>query len=216
MDRIVLCIQVAMLIAKGLVPELGKRFIKPFHMEWIRESDLCFLHRRIADSTEILQFATAIQTPQILPYMLVKHGDSYLTYSRSKGTEKRLHGTRSIGFGGHIDVVDVGPGADAIDVILASAARELKEELGLAFDDFEDRVVFNHCIVDYMNNVGMVHFALIAVIELEEEDLADMQQCTEELEDVKWIHKSQLVHDAELYENWSKALILSEGEFNFN
>ena len=114
-----------------------------------------------------------------------------------------------------VDVIDAVPGNSITDVIQDAAKRELKEELGLDLEQFSKRVTFNYCIVDYTNSVGMVHFGLVAVIDLNDQDMADMKQCAEELTDVQWRTVEQLKADADLYENWSKALINGEDGFIF-
>lgn len=215
MERIVLCIQLAVLSAWGILPEVGKRAISRFSFGWFKENDFSFKHRDVVDGKDMPNFATALTSPQVLPYMLVKYKGSYLTYSRSKGAETRLHGSRSLGFGGHVDVIDAVPGNIITDVIRDAAKRELKEELGLDLEHFSKRVNFDHCIVDYTNSVGMVHFGLIAVIDLNDQDMADMKQCAEELTDVQWRTVEQLKADADLYENWSKALITGEDGYVF-
>ena len=215
MERIVLCIQLAVLAAFQLIPVTGKRKISSFKMGMFQENFFCFRHRDEVDDKGMLNFSTALSTPQVLPYMLVKYKGSYLTYSRSKGAETRLHGTRSLGFGGHVDVTDAVPGNGITDVILDAAKRELKEELGLDLEQFSKRVNFNHCIVDYTNTVGMVHFGIVAVIDLNDQDMEDMKQCAEELTDVQWRTVEQLQADADQYENWSKALITGEDGYNF-
>lgn len=65
---------------------------------------------------------------QVIPYVTVisDRGD-ILVYDRA-GSEDRLHGLMSIGFGGHIEEPEG---------ILESAARELEEELGLTHCDLK-------------------------------------------------------------------------------
>ncbi|MBS7344243.1 MAG: NUDIX domain-containing protein [Caryophanon sp.] len=215
MDGIVLCIQLALLATWGVIPQTGKRMISRFNMNWIEEQHFSFHKRSEVDGKDMPNFSKALSTPQVLPYMLVKYKGSYLTYSRSKGAETRLHGTRSLGFGGHVDDTDAEPGKTITQVILDAAKRELKEELGLDLEKFSQRVNFKHCIVDYTNTVGMVHFGIVAVIDLNDQDMEDMKQCAEELTDVQWRTVEQLQADADQYENWSKALITGEDGYNF-
>lgn len=215
MNAIVLCIQLATLAALGLIPQTGKRLVSRFNMNWIEDQVFYFINRSEVDAKDMPNFSKALSTPQVLPYMLVKYKGSYLTYSRSKGAETRLHGTRSLGFGGHVDDTDTAPGKSVSQVILDASKRELKEELGLDLENFNQRVNFDHCIVDYTNTVGMVHFGIVAVIDLNDQDVEDMKQCAEELADVQWKNLSQLQADADLYENWSKALITGEDGYEF-
>lgn len=63
---------------------------------------------------------------QIIPYVVFLRGREVFHYARSKGGgEKRLHGLRSLGVGGHVEETD-GPIENAYD---AGLSRELSEEL---------------------------------------------------------------------------------------
>ncbi|MEM9518973.1 MAG: hypothetical protein AAGA37_06625 [Actinomycetota bacterium] len=72
---------------------------------------------------------------QLIPYIVVSDGNSLLGYRRgAAGSEARLHGRWSVGFGGHIDLCDVRYSRSVIDLhrtIQVSARRELTEEVGL-------------------------------------------------------------------------------------
>jgi len=95
---------------------------------------------------------------QIIPYAVVVRGAEVFAFTRSsKGGERRLHGLRSIGVGGHVNPVD------RDDVIHAALRRELTEELFLP-EPWRARVV------GLMNNdrtpVGSVHLGIVAVVEV--------------------------------------------------
>lgn len=80
---------------------------------------------------------------QVLPYITVHDGKgNYLSYERPvSGCEKRLHGLKSVGFGGHIDQL---PNTSNIYIHLADeAARELEEELGIPNDLLTHNQIFN-------------------------------------------------------------------------
>ena len=68
---------------------------------------------------------------QVIGYVLVRQGNNFLGYRR-KGTEERLNGKVSIGFGGHTTVADIGIIGDLINVtnsVRKACLRELNEEL---------------------------------------------------------------------------------------
>lgn len=92
-----------------------------------------------------------VQHRHLIPYIVVTHKGKIALYARTpKGTESQLHGKYSIGFGGHIDLVDVAYFGDtssyggveykANSIDLASTVeealfRELEEELGIDEDN---------------------------------------------------------------------------------
>lgn len=92
---------------------------------------------------------------QIIPYLVIKNGHRYLTYSRSnKQTEARLHDKLSIGIGGHIN-----PGDTVVsDVIIQALTRELSEEVLIELDA---PPAFQGFINDDTTEVGRVHLGLV-------------------------------------------------------
>src|SRR5215831_12393545 len=99
---------------------------------------------------------------QIIPYILVTSEGCLLCYRRSvKGSENRLYGLRSIGWGGHIERADLqlrGTVLDVLSTIRATAKRELAEELGLS--EPLDRKYLG-LIVERDSDVGLVHVACV-------------------------------------------------------
>lgn len=73
---------------------------------------------------------------QAIGYAVVTHPDKGILAFRRKGTEERLDGLISVGFGGHVSVSDLTlyDGTEEIDFVTStvnSMARELAEELEL-------------------------------------------------------------------------------------
>lgn len=100
---------------------------------------------------------------QIIPYLIVRHGDRIFLYQRSRqGGEARLHGLYSIGVGGHITWEDV---AGADDVLAAGLTRELDEEL-IVESPWRARPV--GVLNEDENRVSQVHFGVVYVVELDE------------------------------------------------
>lgn len=108
-----------------------------------------------------------IQHRHLIPYTVVTHNGKIALYSRTpKGTESQLHGKYSIGFGGHIDLVDVAYfgdtgiygdveyKADSIDLastVEESMLRELREELGIDSDNIARTPITTSGYDAYMN-----------------------------------------------------------------
>lgn len=124
------------------------------------------------DNLVIKQRAKLEQEPefrQIIPYVCVatQHDDKLLfwPYRRTETSgEARLQGNVSIGFGGHIDLVDVIHENSVIDLfqtIGAAAAREIGEELDLAGAGEEVAIFDNGILIDDSNDVGKVHLGVI-------------------------------------------------------
>jgi predicted NUDIX family phosphoesterase len=90
---------------------------------------------------------------QIIPYVVVMHGDEVLTLRRlKKQTEARLHDKVSIGIGGHIN-----PGHD----ILAGLQKELDEEIAID-DPYE--LEFAGILNDESTEVSRVHLGAVYVL----------------------------------------------------
>ena len=66
---------------------------------------------------------------QLIPYVLLKYRGQIFHYTRGKGMgEKRLHGLRSVGIGGHINPVDHAVGKD---LYRQGMLREVAEEVSI-------------------------------------------------------------------------------------
>ncbi len=104
---------------------------------------------------------------QIIPYLVVRCGDRYMLYQRTRaGGEGRLHGLYSIGVGGHIARVDVD---GAADLIAAGLHRELEEELTV---DGHWSARFVGVLNDDGGAVGQVHFGLVHLVDVPSGDVA--------------------------------------------
>ena len=129
----------------------------------------------------------------------------YLTYSRN-GTETRLHGSRSLGIGGHIDICDFYDEDfhlfnSPIETIAQATHRELVEEINVAA--MFDMTLLDRIIVDTTNSVGKVHVGLTTTLIAEQHSI----QPQEELHDAKWLTVDELKASIDEYENRSKLII---------
>ena len=206
MKPMVLCISRDALTEQSIPPSVQGIF--PFNLDKISSEDFHFINRKIVDSDKELYKNMAYYFPQILPYIAVTDGEGkYLSYSRN-GTETRLHGSRSIGIGGHIDVVDMyDPDYEVLnnikETIIQATVRELEEEINLLCDGdwLISKTNLGKLIVDTTNPVGEVHVGLFSKL------VYPHAQPQEELHDAKWLTVEELKASIDEYENWSKLII---------
>ena len=202
----VLCISRDALTEQSIPPSVQGIF--PFNLDKVSPEDFHFINRKIVDSDKELYKNMAYYFPQILPYIAVTDGEGkYLSYSRN-GTETRLHGSRSIGIGGHIDVVDMyDPDYELLnnikETIIQATIRELEEEINLLCDGdwLVSKTNLGKLIVDTTNPVGEVHVGLFSKL------VYPHAQPQEELHDAKWLTVDELKASIDEYENWSKLII---------
>ncbi|NOR62565.1 MAG: hypothetical protein GQ535_08755 [Rhodobacteraceae bacterium] len=149
---------------------------------------------------------------QLIPLFFVHSEEGYLTYKRTKRLpEKRLHGTRSINFGGHLQVEDF-PSlfANDPDVVQESLQRELREEL--KFEPDEKTVRFFGAIHDRANMFGRQHIGL--VFEVISGSTVDVD--TNEpgfLTSIEFASKQQIFEEKDQFDDWT-FLVLDEHKIN--
>lgn len=207
MKPMVLCISRDALSEQSIPPSVQGIF--PFNLDKVSSEDFHFINRKIVDSDKELYKNMAYYFPQILPYIAVTDGEGkYLSYSRN-GTETRLHGSRSIGVGGHVDITDMYDTEynlvnNILETITQSTLRELEEEANIVYDSASPNVITHICnkvIVDTSNPVGKVHVGLFTTL------VYPHAQPQEELHDAKWLTVDELKASIDEYENWSKLII---------
>lgn len=211
MKPAVLCISRDALSKQNIPTEGSDIFDLDF--DNLAQDAFSFINRNIVDCSEENNpsyYTIGTLFPQILAYTVIKHKDKYLTYSRAKGAETRLHGSLSLGFGGHVDIQDGYALANLVhsadiqfqDIIVEAAYRELEEELTFNSDaDF----IIDKIIVDTTNNVGHVHVGLPIVLELDSEK--EVKADPNEIALPVWKTKEELLEELDLFENWSKLVI---------
>lgn len=174
---------------------------------------------------------------QYLPYLVISRDTSdgledpeVLVYRRQKGIgEERLLGAYSIGWGGHIDLLDIIQHSGELDLaatIEHSQYRELVEELEIILPNGEvfteeyyhgclqracdakihtNQVVLNiGCITDTSNAVGRVHLGLARLLVLPHG--TEVRGREEFLPLQGWQRVSALEDNQEL-ENWTRILV---------
>ena len=128
----------------------------------IESKDVVIMQRALLETNPIFR--------QLIPYVVVKQGDKYLAYERSKsGGESRLHNLFSIGIGGHVDAVDAVYDAKGVfqltETLCTGMYRELHEELGLTEADFLGMSTIGYLSKD-VTSVDEVHLGIVLVAEV--------------------------------------------------
>lgn len=140
---------------------------------------------------------------QIIPYVVLKHGDQYMFSKRLKG-DSRLVGGLTIGMGGHIDYCDLEMDATHIDfshTVNNCIYRELMEETTIKSEDMI-RYRPITCFIDESNDVSSVHACILYEMELYSTDIEIKE--TDKLE-AKWLSINEVTDDMyESLEGWSK------------
>lgn len=102
---------------------------------------------------------------QIIPYVVLRCGDMFLTYTRGgAGGEARLHNRISMGFGGHVDLPDMMLDSDGLFDLPATLANSVDRELQEEIPGIE--IVGSSWIgllADNTDAVGRVHVGLIGI-----------------------------------------------------
>lgn len=158
---------------------------------------------------------------QVLPYVILSQFDSsvglmkYITYRRTKKVgESRLAGNVSVGWGGHIDLVDVQHQDSVIDLIGTigvAVNREITEEVlflnpEAASGDMVDLSLLSvGILLDNSNDVGKVHMGVIINGQLPEGTI--VQCAEEELEIMTPMTASELLNSGLPLENWTRISI---------
>lgn len=139
---------------------------------------------------------------QLIPYVLIKCGEKYLTYVRGKRAgETRLVGNRSIGIGGHINPVDNEVplfGVDYGEIYENAVLREVDEEINIE-GPRTDRIVA--LLNDDTNEVGAVHLGVVHILTIENENVTRNEQMITQLE-FKTLEELHAVRDE--METWSQ------------
>jgi predicted NUDIX family phosphoesterase len=139
---------------------------------------------------------------QLIPYVLIKCGEKYLTYVRGKRAgETRLVGNRSIGIGGHINPVDNEVplfGFDYREIYENAVLREVDEEINIE-GGRSDRIVA--LLNDDTNEVGKVHLGVVHVLTVENENVTRNEQMITQLE-FKTLEELRAVRNE--METWSQ------------
>lgn len=174
------------------------------YLKMIRHKSTRFLLRGPAE--------TDINNKQVIPYILIKRGDSlFVHYRNKKGGEARLVDKASIGVGGHINPVDdiVFTPHRNYSAFLAGTRREVEEEVKIKNTTSAAPIHFVGIMNDDSTPVGCVHLGFIGVMLLPVK--AKVETLCESLTGGKFVRIKDLEQpshpDFARLENWSKLII---------
>lgn len=141
---------------------------------------------------------------QVIPYALLKYGETYFYYKRSKKvSEERLRLNFSLGVGGHVNAYDFIPDLrNWIDILSNARDREILEEFACRLKPGAKMVGL---INDNSTAVGRVHLGVVYECVLLEDTIAPRE--TENFEQYGFAGIDELRHRADSFENWSRILI---------
>src|SRR5262245_15322788 len=184
----VLCFERRLLEKLGLFQGLSLEVEKYFPVI-TSSSQLLYLNRSEAEQDK--------RYKQLIPYVLVICQDKILRYRRGKGgQETRLHGLYSVGIGGHISEEDHGLFSTHLGY-QDGMRRELMEEVAIE----EVNEVAVALINDDSTDVGQVHFGVVHVLHVANEDVAGRRSGIVAPE---FVPIADAVKDPSGYESWSR------------
>lgn len=131
------------------------------------------------------------QYKQIIPYVLIRHGDAYFLLQRTqKQTEARLHHKLSLGIGGHIN-------PDTPD-LFDGLQKELEEEVEVV-GDYD--LTFVGILNDDTTDVGRVHLGAVYVLDAHDGEVTVRE--TEKMSG-RWVPRHELAAHRDAMESWSQ------------
>jgi predicted NUDIX family phosphoesterase len=134
---------------------------------------------------------------QLIPYVLVICDGRLLRYQRGKGgQETRLRGLWSVGIGGHISEEDHSLFTKDFGYV-EGMRREVREEVEVEEVSESAVAVIN----DDSTDVGYVHFGVVHVMQVANENVAGRRSG---IASPEFIAIADAVKDASNYESWSR------------
>lgn len=163
----------------------------------------------------------------------LESGRVFAVYSRSGGSDARLKGSWSIGFGGHVEVEDLAHHYDvfsdevangsisSFESILASGRRELFEEVNLLlkgkdgesaplYGSAQEPPIFpigylSDLNVDTPDHVGNTHLCMLGFVDVPPEVEIEMGEDTQTF--IGWMTTDELRDNLDQFEPWSRLVI---------
>jgi predicted NUDIX family phosphoesterase len=145
---------------------------------------------------------------QLVSFYIVRYKNTYLTYKRTKRLpESRLHGTYSLGFGGHLNPDDIPSLFNFVDPeqALTFIFRELREELILKVDP---EVKFRGLIYDDSREVSKQHIGLVYDVSMTSPQYEIGERGF--LIDSKFETLKEILNRSKEFENWSVLIAQEE------
>lgn len=118
---------------------------------------------------------------QPIPYVVLKNKLGHVGFYQRNGSENRLKGIWSVGFGGHVDESDQSKEGTLFKTFINCAKRELNEELSLTL--LHD-LKFLGIINEELTKVGRTHLGFVFLYELFDDDTIVK---SDEIKDLKFI-----------------------------
>jgi predicted NUDIX family phosphoesterase len=147
---------------------------------------------------------------QLVSAFVIKFGDEYLTYKRTKRLpESRLHGFYSIPFGGHLNPDDILPLFDIFDPRVSSVVltRELREEVILPKNEMPE-IVYRGLLYDDSREVSTQHLGVVYDVFFNSPEFSIGERGF--LMDPKFETLAQIESRITDFENWSWIIVESE------
>lgn len=139
---------------------------------------------------------------QIIPYVLLTHGERVLFYVRGKKAgEQRLVAKGSIGIGGHMNDSDESLFALDEAAYRAGVEREVAEEIAIN-TKFEDRIVA--LLNDDSTEVGQVHLGVVHIFQLAEPKVEKREAM---ITNVAFLGEGELLARRDSLETWSQICV---------
>ena len=136
---------------------------------------------------------------QLIPYLVIRHGDRVLCYTRGKsGGETRLHARMSIGIGGHINDGDTQAAHFDGQAYFRAVERELHEELEIP-GGYRQRIAA--LLNDDSNEVGRVHLGVVHLVEVDSPEIRPREEAISAL---RFASAEELVPQRDRLESWSR------------
>lgn len=136
---------------------------------------------------------------QLIPYVLIAHGDRVLHYVRGKKAgEQRLVAKGSIGIGGHMNDTDESLFAWDENAYRAGVQREVDEEITIE-STYEDKIVA--LLNDDTSEVGRVHLGIVHLFRLAE---PKVQKREAMITGLAFLSREELVARRDNLETWSQ------------
>ncbi len=169
--------------------ETGLHKISKEELEELLEENKIFLER----AEELENDESYLQ---VIPYVSIIFQNSVLSACRTKQVgEKRLIGKRLIGFGGHVNEVDI-----ENKTFEQWMEREMEEELDIKSK--VDKITYNGILMDRRDKVGLHHIGISMAVSLFSKEVKIRE--SESFEDSKWIEFYNLEKYMDSFEGWSE------------
>jgi predicted NUDIX family phosphoesterase len=138
---------------------------------------------------------------QVIPYVILQYRKKYCVYTRGGlSGEKRLVGSQSLGFGGHIIESDVEDSRYPFGTILKACHREVCEEVSIHGSILESLRL--GLIRDCSNEVGTVHLGIVFLWVLESCRMQSNEK--HQIVDAEFKTFYELLEQSGNLESWSK------------